>query len=258
MMKGVADCCANRRPWKLILFAVLVVFISLYLILISRNAWRQYDYIGRSVDVRDTISMTGEGTVVAIPDIATVSMGLETRNVDVGKAQNENNDKINRLVDELKGLGVAKEDLKTSNYNVYPNYDWAVGQKLIDYSISQTLKIKIRDLTKISDILALAGKYNLNQVGSLQFAVDDDEAIKEEARLKAFEQAKSKAKALADAAGVKLGKVISFYETNNSIPYYESAQYGLGGAMDSALKAPDIQAGSQDVVVNVTIEYEIL
>lgn len=253
------QCCGSAHLWKMVLMTVGVVFLSLFLIFLTRNAWKQYDYIGRSAEVRDTISMTGEGKVVVVPDIAKVSLGLETKNFDVAKAQKENSDRMNQVIGDLKALDVAKEDIKTTNYNIYPNYDWTSGsQTLLNYSVTQTVEIKIRDLNKVSQVLALAGKYNLNQVGGLQFSVDNIEAVREEARIKAFDQAKSKAKVLAEAAGVKLGNVVSFYENNGGSYYYSDDVYGLGGSPEASYKEPTIETGSQDVIVNVTIDYEIL
>ncbi len=91
----------------------------------------------------------------------------------------------------------------------------------------------------------------------MNFTIDDPEELRQQARLKGLEAAKRKAQALAEAAGVKLGKVVGFSESDNlppSPPFYaKDASMGLGGAA-----APAIESGSQDVVVNVSVVYEIL
>src|SRR3989339_25485 len=250
-----SSCCGQQTLWKLILMTVLIVFVSIFLILLSRNAWKQYNYVGKSLDQKDKISMTGEGKVVVVPDIAEIRLGLSTENKDVAVAQRENSDKINNVIKKLKEFNVEKEDIQTESYNVYPNYDWRdSGSVLTGYKVDQTVKVKIRNLEKISNVISLIGEFKLNQVGGLTFSVDDEEKIKSEARIMAIEQAKSKAIDLADAAGVKLGKVVSFYESSANPAYYKDT-FGLGGSAEVIPEGTtSIEAGSQEITVNVTVE----
>jgi hypothetical protein len=128
---------------------------------------------------------------------------------------------------------------------------------LSGYTISQSVTVKIRDLTKISDVLAKAGESGANQVGGLNFTFDDPENLKVQARDKAIVNAKSKAETLANSLGIKLGRIVGFIE-GGSAPYpitmYKSAEaYGMGGGG----AAPQVEAGSQDITSNVSITYEI-
>jgi len=248
---------------KIVLMIVFAVALTLFVAAEFRNSLKEYDYIGKSAEQRDVISISGEGKVVAVPDIATISLGLETEKKDVAQAQQENTDKINALIKDLKDFDIEEKDIKTSSYNIYPSYDWTQdeGRKLKGYIVNQNVEVKIRDLKNISNVLNLASKYNLNQVGGLSFTIDEIESVRQEARLKALEQAKEKAEALADAAGVKLGKIVSFSESTNDYAYpmrdmmVKAEAYGLGGAEEAM---PDIEAGSQEVIIYVTVEYEIL
>lgn len=223
------------------------------------NNLKSYQYIGKPTAERDTIAISGEGKVTGIPDIATISVGLQTEKADVKSAQTENTTKMNRLITNLKNLGVESKDIQTSYYNIYPQYDWPNGKQILrGYQVSQGVTVKIRNLTKIGDILAAAGENSANQVSGLSFNIDDPEALRQEARVKALENAKEKADALARVAGVDLGKIVSFSEYSGT-PSYSAYKMidglGYGGGSEGA--APAVESGSMDILVNVTVSYEI-
>jgi len=161
----------------------------------------------------------------------------------------------------LKNKGVDSKDIRTINYSINPQYDYANGvQQLNGYNVSQNVEVKLRDMDLASSILALAGDNELNQVGSLEFTFDDQEKFLQEARVKAIKNAKEKAETLAKEAGVHLGRIISINENSYPGPvypmYYDKAVSGLGGG-DSA-PAPEISAGSSELVVDISLTYELL
>ena len=248
-----------RRRMHKGIWSLVMLLGAIYLIVLSRNAAKQYDYIGRPTNLRDTISIEAEGKVTALPDIAMISIGVQTEKKTVSDAQKENSTKMNAITDKLKQLGVAKEDIKTTNYSIYPTYDYPNG-KQVDrgFQISQNVDIKVRKLESISDILASVGSLGANQVGGVTFTIDDPEALRQQARLKGLEAAKMKAQALAQAAGVQLGKVVGFSESSSTPPgpiYYAKDMAVAQGGAPSA--APNVEPGSQDVIVNVSVKYEI-
>ncbi len=244
-------------PGKRVLWNLLLVAGIVYLGVTAMNAVKQNSYIGRPDAARDTIAISAEGKVTALPDIATISVGVQTENKAVSAAQKENSTKMNAIIEKVKSFGVASEDIKTSNYSIYPQYDYVNGRQIErGYMVTQNIDVKVRNLDKIGDILAAVGDLGANQVGGVSFTIDEPEDLRQQARLKALEAAKKKAQALADAAGVKLGKVVGFSENEGYVPspmyYAKDAAMGMGGG------TPSIQSGSQDVIVNVTVLYEIL
>src|SRR3989344_2820725 len=255
------DSKTTSKPlWLKALLGAVLVLLALYVAVLTRNTLRQYDYIGRSDQQIYTITISGEGKVTAIPDIAEVSLGVETQQSSVGAAQTENTTKMNELITQLKGLDVPAEDIKTTNYNIYPRYDYADGRQILrGYIVSQNVTVKIRDLKRVADVLELAGRGGVNQLGGLQFTIDEPEAIRQLAREEALRQATEKAEALAAIANVKLGKLVSFSE-NGYVPSYPI--YNRGIALDAgfggAEAAPTVEPGSQEVQVNVTVTYEVL
>lgn len=245
-----------------ILFWSLVVLIAFLVIAQGVSIWNDYKthfYIGQTPDSPNTISISGQGKVTAIPDIAKVRMGLQTEKNTVGEAQEENSKKMNRLIAALQEMGVEKEDVKTTNYNIYPNYDWNRGNRTLrGYMVDQNVSVTIRDLDTVGLVMALAGEYDLNQASSLNFSIDKPEQYRQEARLLALKEAKTKAEALAKAAGVKLGKVVSFSESSAPSAVYRDMDYMVMEAGGAKAIAPEIEAGSQEISVSVSVSFEIL
>lgn len=222
---------------------------------------KSYSYIGRPEAMRDTITISGEGKVTAIPDIAMVRIGLTTEKKQVADAQKENTEKVNTIIKAFKDLKIEAKDMETSSYNIYPKYDYTEsGTKLLGYEVSQQLTIKIRDLDNVGAILAKAGELGANQIGGLEFTIDEPESLRQEAREKALENAKEKAEALADISGVKLGKIVSFSESSGGVepPYYRyDSMKAISAESAGGMPSPDIQSGSLEISVYATVVYEI-
>ncbi|MDO8581640.1 MAG: SIMPL domain-containing protein [bacterium] len=247
----------TEAPVVEIVTVLLLLSGLFYFVIITQNAIREGKFIGKSSDVRNTITIEGQGKVRGIPDIATVNLGFTVEKKEVREAQKENSITMNKIIAALKQLRISTDDMQTTDYSIYPQYDYLKdgGQKFRGYTVTQNVTVKIRDLSTVSDVLDQAGFLGLNQVGGIQFTMDEPEALRQQARVKALQNAQIKAAELAQVAGVRLGRVVSFSENASGgypVPMYASMKSeGVGGA------AADIQAGSQDVVVNATVTYEI-
>lgn len=239
------------------LFAILLIALICTLVFIALNQQKQNYYIGKSPETQRIITITGEGKVTAIPDIAMVSLGLETEKNDITEAQNQNSEIMNNLIEKLKNLSIAKEDIQTTNYSIYPRYDWKDGIQILQgYIVNQNVTVKIRQTDKVEQVLRIAGELKLNQIGGLTFGIDDPESYRQAARLKALENAKIKSGDLAKVMNVKLGKIVSFSESEGYMPapypVYTKAE-GIGGGGGT----PSVEAGSQEITVVATITYEL-
>lgn len=259
------SCCGNGHMHgfhfgkKIImtLVGVLVVYGVVYLGTLIRNNVKKYDFIGKADKMERTVTVVGFGKVTGNNDIAVTTLGYANTNKDVAKAQADNKKVMDQVYAELKKMGIADKDLQ-SNYTIYPDYNYTQdkGQELKGYRVSNSLTIKIRDLSKISDILGLAGKYGATEVSGLSFTIDDPENLKAQARDKALADAQAKAAHLANVLRMRLGGIISYneYEGGDYQPrvlYAEAT--GLGGGGPAA-----VVGGSRDVNMNVNITYEVL
>ena len=213
-----------------------------------------------------TITVSGEGKIQIQPDIAEMSFGMTTGTQATAKAAS---DKVSadmaKILAAVKATGVQDKDITTENFYLNPVYDWTDGrQRLRGYEASQSLRVKVRDLEKVGDVLTAATDNGANQAGGVTFNLEDPEAKKDEARTEAIANAKKKAEELAAQLGQELGDVQSFNESGGGgyppVMYArDSYAYGMGGdkAMAEQAAGAPMPAGEQDLTVNVTITYEL-
>lgn len=250
----------NLKEKERCLCATILVILGIFLVTLI---------ISKAIDIKDKIQITGNtitvsdtGEIYAKPDLALTTFSVITEAKTVGEAMSENTKKMNAVIDFVKGQGVEEKDLKTTSFNIYPRYEWyekseiyPQGKRvLVGYEVQQSLQVKIRDMTKIGDIIEGATEAGANQVGDLQFTIDKEDELKAQARAQAIEKAKTKAKELANQLGVKLVRITNFSESS-VIPYYyglERAAVPIGGG-----EAPQIETGENKIEVTVTITYEI-
>lgn len=246
------------KPYILYVLTAVGVLLVIFLAALAFNEFKQSKYIGQSYEYVKTINVSGQGKVFAKPDIGQVDLSVVTQANTVTKAVTENNDKMNKISQAMKELGILEDDLKTAAYNINPSYQYTAGKSvIIGYEISQTLQVKIRDLSKTSQVLEKSATLGANQVGSLSFTIDDSEKIKEEARQKAIEKAKMKAKELQNSLGIKLGRITGFNEY--SVDQTGQVSYGIGGAegKGGGVPTPTIQPGQNEIIINVELTYEV-
>jgi hypothetical protein len=246
----------NVKPIKVSVFIFLGVLTCLFLVLIVSGV---INIFNPEIDqpYTNTIAFSGEGRVYIKPDIAFLDLSVVTQGKTVGDVQKKNSEKMNKVIDYLKDFGVEEKDIKTTNYNIYPQYiyeDTKVPQ-ISGYEINQGLEVKIRIMDKIGELLEGAVGAGVNQVGSLRFSVEKDDEPKAEARKLAIEDAKKKARETAAQLGLKLGKLIGFYENyNQPYPVYSAKEgYGVGGGGET----PNIQVGENEIYISVSLTYKI-
>lgn len=218
------------------------------------------------------ITVSGQGKVYAKPDIALVSLGVTAQATTVADVTKNNTTKMNAVIDAVKKLGVDEKDIQTTNYNLTPVYErtvtatpmiypsvvsTATSTKLTGYKLEQDVQVKIRDFTKIGDIISKATTSGSNLVGDLQFTIDNPEQFKEQARAKAIAEAKANAKNLAKESGISLGKIINIYENNYYAPMYSSSVKGIGGGVADSAPVPTIQPGQQEINITINLTYQV-
>lgn len=220
--------------------------------------------MANKIDNEDRFSVNGSGTVYAKADIATLSVGLKTEvKPSAAEATKENTSKMNEILAVLRDLGIDSKDVKTSSYTLNPSYNWTEkdGQKLVGYEVYQSVDLKIRDLDKIGDVIAKTTEKGANQVGSIQFTIDDEFELKNEARELAIEKAKEKAELIASQTGMKLGDIKGVYETAITpvfaYDYTNARKEVMMSDSAGGISAPSIEAGQNEIKVEVTLTYEI-
>lgn len=212
----------------------------------------------------DRFSVSGSGIIYAKADIANIQLGFKTATKKTAaEATVEGSTKISDIIKVIKSLGVDEKDIQTSNYSLNPVYNYTniKGQQLIGYEVYQNLSIKVRDLTKIGDIIARGTEKGANQIGGINFTIDDEFALRNQARELAINKAKEKAALIAEQSGMKLGQVKNVSENASEagiIPMYANAKMEFAAGADAnQIASPEIATGQNEVKVTVTLTYEV-
>lgn len=222
------------------------------------------------VSVNSTVSQKaslfvsqGSSEIEAVPDEAKVSLGINVQRSTVGPAQTEANRVINAITERLKELGIEKEDLKTSNYSIYPNYDYSAGtNRIIGYNISSNLEVTIADFDQLNTVIDIATTEGANQVGGVQFTLSKDKEaeLKKQARQEAIADAQESAQELARLSGIRLGRVVDVAEsrTNNwpVAPMYARAEMMVANDAMGSGGGTNIEPGSTTYSYSVSLSYE--
>ncbi len=250
------------------LVPTLGALLSIFVLLLVVDKAYSLNQIFQNKNPKNTISIPAEGKVTATPDLATITLGVLTQGATPQAVQDESTKKINRIIEAVKNDGVPKEDIVTSQFNISPRHEYNDGRdSIVGYQADQTIIVKVRGVDKSTDrlskVLIDATDNGGNQIYGVSLSFDNPDNLRQEARKQAIEKAKEKAQELAQVAGLRLGRVISISESGGGYPGpipYAAEAFGRGGSADVALDkavAPTIEPGSQDVIENITLTFEV-
>ena len=238
--------------------AVIVFFILLFVF----TKWGPAINFSTTTQTKgEPLMVSGEGKVYAAPDIAKITVGIEDTRLSLADVQKSVNTKTQTLTKAIKDLGIEDKDIKTTSYNLYPQYDYSKSStQITDYRLSVTYEVTIRDIDKINGIIAAATSNGANMEGSISFDLNDETKNEKlnEARKIAVDRAKEKAEGLAKSAGLTLGKIINISENQDASiqrPLY--ATNAAGAIEDKETTLPSIQTGQTEISVTVNLSYEI-
>lgn len=205
------------------------------------------------------IVVTGEGEASIAPDIALLSLSVLREAKTARAALDANNDAMAAIIAAMKASGIADRDLQTGGIQINPRYnftnkpDGSQEAELVAYQVTNTLSVRVRDIDKTGEILDKAVSLGVNQGGGISFTNDDPASALTEARKKAVADAISKAKTLAEAAGVSVGRVLEITDqTLAPSPMPISAK-----SFDAARAAVPIQSGENTYNVQVNVTFEL-
>lgn len=252
---------------------VFLSVLSLFFVVKLLTEWRSYSMMG-SFEA-NTITLGGHGEVSAIPDIANIYFTIQKEGKTVKEAQDAVALIEKSALDFLKNNGVAEKDIKTSNSSFNPKYQYVYDAKSLmpcnefgcpprpgknvisGYEASESITVKIRKVDDVGAVMQGLGTTGVSDLNGPNFAIDNEDSLKAEARKKAIDDAREKAKVLAKDLGVTLGRIANFSESGNYYPI----MYGKAEMMDSAVSSAPAPAvipkGENTISSDVTITYEI-
>lgn len=209
--------------------------------------------------VNRTLSVTGNGRSYLSPDIAHIMIGVHTEGSDAGGAVDSNNANTQQVKDILLEKGVKPEDIQTTNFSIWPNqqYDQTGKMTGIVYMVDNSLRVTLRDLDQLGELLNTVIDAGANRIDNIQFDVEDRSEALSEARKLAVEDAEEQAQELADAAGLSLGSIQSISTSGSSMPYPMFEGIGGGGDGAAAGLSVPVSPGQLVVTVDVFTTYEL-
>lgn len=247
--------------------SLVLVFLAAFLLFESLGSLKSW----RAPDVNyNSISVSGKGEAVSVPDISTFSFTVSVDADTVSLAESKVTEKMDTILAGLKDMGIEDKDIKTTDYSVWPKYVYESNPCMANfpcppsnpvadgYTVSHSVLVKVRKTDDAGKALSVVGDNGATNVSGLTFTTDDPEKALNEARTKAIDDARAKAEDLAKHLGVRIVRVVGYTDTNSPVyPMYS----GMGG-MDSAVKvasspSPTLPVGENKATVNVSVEYEI-
>lgn len=205
----------------------------------------------------DGISVSGSGTATGEPDVAVLTLGVEAEAPSVGEARTQAAESMDAMLAALREGGLAEEDIQTTRFSVFPQYDFVEGrQELRGFAVNNTVTAKIRTIDTTGEIIdaAVTAGGDLARIDQLQFTIDDPTALEDEARREAMADARARAETLAEEAGVDLGDPRAINESGGALPRVFEGAIAADIAFQEDADTP-ISIGELEVRVNVQVVY---
>lgn len=205
-----------------------------------------------------TLTVYGSGTVQAIPDTATLTLGVEVTKSTAQLAQVSAARTSKRIIDSIISSGIKQENIRTSSFNIWPEmaYEPNKPPRLTGYRCSNTISIDISGTDRVSRILDSSVRSGANSVQGIVFRFKDDNKLKNEALEKAVRNAREKAETVARASGTKIERILRVIESGNYA--YDAPMVKMDRA-NMAMAAPEtpIMQGQDQITANVVVVFNI-
>ena len=206
-----------------------------------------------------TISVSGQGEALATPDMAVVTIGVQTDGATAADALRANSSAMKATIDKLKEMDIEARDIQTSNLSVNPRYDYERNRsqpEIIGFRANNSVRVRLRDLEKAGAVIDEAVSTGANSLGGISFTFADPKPLHDAARQDAIADAMARAALLADAAGVKLGPVLTIHDGHVATPRGGDMVMVTAQRMEADFAAP-IETGESSIRANVTMVFEI-
>ncbi len=204
------------------------------------------------------LSVSASADAKRVPDVATISTGVVTQATDANAAMRANATQMDKVMAAIRAAGIAERDIQTSGINLNPNYKYVENAPptIVGYQASNTVNVKVRDLSKLGKVLDTFVEVGANQINGPSFEVDTPDEAYDEARIAAIKKAQARAKTYADALGLKVRRIVSISEGGASFP--RPMPYMRAMAADAGMaKETSVAPGESTLSVNIEVVFEL-
>lgn len=252
----------SKEQYSFILIIIGIILVAIVVMVsLLRQRWVNPSH--------NQVTVYGESTIESQPDTARITLGVKVdKALTAQEALKQLNDKMRKITKAVLEIGINKDNIKTETYRLNPVYDYNNGlKKVIGYDAQEKLIIKVKGVDKnkqqVNKVVAVAGEAGSNEIEGVNYYIENPNNIRQKALIMAIQDARKKAQALAQAAGIKkLTEVLSWQEDGQSI--VQSNQYKtrsinqLGATSSGENKIyPQISAGTQEIKVRVGVNFAV-
>ncbi len=238
----------NKSLFTVMSVALLAVIVLLGGTLLANPAAAQADSGG-------TITVPGFGEAFGAPDVASVTLGVETRNQDLAAGMSDADSAITAIIEAIRALGVEAADIQTVEFSVWSEETYGPDGPMLDapriYRTTNIVRITVRDTAQVQAVIDAGVTAGANRIHGVSFGLDNPAALEADARVMALADARERAEQIAAAIGVTLGDVVSVTEGGSGmIPMMDYAARGGGGG--------GIQEGQLSTSIQVQVAFEVV
>jgi uncharacterized protein YggE len=222
-------------------------------------AFNNLSFAHTEQEQKQKLQVSGKGEVMVKPDIAFITVSVETDAATASEAAQQNANKMQKVLKEVKST-IGKEDkVTTIGYNLSPRYEYnktTRQSELIGYRASNRLNVETKRINKLGEIIDKSINAGANKVDSLRFGTSKQDDYRREALVKAVQDAKKTAEIVANASGVKLLKILNISPSYH-YPIPLRRDFAVAGKMAMESAPTPIEAGELTVTANVNMVFEI-
>lgn len=202
------------------------------------------------------LNVSAQAEARRVPDVASLSAGVVTQAADGNTAMRQNAEQMVRVMAAIKAAGIADKDVQTSGVNLSPQYRYAENEppKITGYQASNTVSLKVRDITRLGKVLDALAAQGANQINGPSFEIDQPEPVYDEARLAALDKAQARAQTYAKALGLRVRRIVSISEGGGLRPPVPMMMRAM--AMDKAESTP-VSPGETTLSVSLEVVFEL-
>jgi len=260
---------SNEEVKKLVkAVSLFLIIVSVFFVIKGIGEIKSQRFIGSGTTATNIITVSGEGKIFAVPDIATITFTAREKKSTVKDAQESVNVSMNDAIEFLKKEGIEEKDIKTINNNFNPVYDYGVQcftypcpvkePKITGYEVSRSVEVKIRNADSAGKIVDGLTGFGLSDLSGPIFTLDDKDQVLSDAREQAIKDAEEKADKLAKQLGVSIVRIVGFSENGGGYPTSVYMRPESANMDASSMKSEaNLPVGENEYSSNVTITYEI-
>ena len=211
--------------------------------------------LAHAQQIEPTVGVTGEGKVIVVPDEVTISLGVQTQGKDAAAVKSENDMAVDKVLDFLLKKNIPQNQVQTEYVSLNKNYDY--NTKVYNYNASQTISVKLKDLSKYDEIMSGLVASGINSINGVNFGSSKMDTYEAEARKKAVANAKMKAQEYTGVLGQKIGKAVQIAEQGTNTPQPQPMyKMAMSESMDSSQRT--LAPGEMTISSKLQITFHLI